>query len=376
VKNRQRSKQVGRNDPCPCGSGVKYKKCCLGRGPNAYGNQIQRQTVPVILDGTRTEILSSIVWHGKRFRIIWNRLFWFRPEQTFHEFLDYLAVQTLNPEWFKRQGALPECEQHVVVRWRKALLSLVKRAPRTPDGGWVQTGPVRAYMCLAYDLYWLQIVNKLPKSLEKRLRDKEAFQGARYEVLVAATFARAGFDIQLLDQSVKSMRHCEFVATHKRTGIKVYVEAKSRRRPGILHHPGTFDESADVKGDVFGLHSDAIKQAPQGHPYFIFIDANLPVRVPQHVHPYGAMPLDAVPWVKEVEEGLKARWACGTGSTPETAVFVTNFAPHFGSEQDAAPLGLFTAFPSPRPAVGLTDASMLDDLVYCLRFYGTIPKQF
>jgi hypothetical protein len=25
---------VGRNDPCPCGSGHKYKKCCLRHGPN------------------------------------------------------------------------------------------------------------------------------------------------------------------------------------------------------------------------------------------------------------------------------------------------------------------------------------------------------
>ena len=23
-------KKIGRNDPCPCGSGKKYKKCCLG----------------------------------------------------------------------------------------------------------------------------------------------------------------------------------------------------------------------------------------------------------------------------------------------------------------------------------------------------------
>ena len=23
---------VGRNDPCPCGSGKKYKKCCMGQG--------------------------------------------------------------------------------------------------------------------------------------------------------------------------------------------------------------------------------------------------------------------------------------------------------------------------------------------------------
>jgi uncharacterized protein len=27
--------QVGRNDPCPCGSGRKYKKCCLNSGPKA-----------------------------------------------------------------------------------------------------------------------------------------------------------------------------------------------------------------------------------------------------------------------------------------------------------------------------------------------------
>jgi len=26
-----KSVKVGRNDPCPCGSGKKYKKCCLGK---------------------------------------------------------------------------------------------------------------------------------------------------------------------------------------------------------------------------------------------------------------------------------------------------------------------------------------------------------
>ncbi|WP_368860677.1 SEC-C metal-binding domain-containing protein [Bradyrhizobium sp. Arg816] len=25
-----KSYKVGRNDPCPCGSGKKFKKCCLG----------------------------------------------------------------------------------------------------------------------------------------------------------------------------------------------------------------------------------------------------------------------------------------------------------------------------------------------------------
>lgn len=27
------AKRVGRNDPCPCGSGLKFKRCCLGREP-------------------------------------------------------------------------------------------------------------------------------------------------------------------------------------------------------------------------------------------------------------------------------------------------------------------------------------------------------
>jgi len=29
------SAQVGRNDPCPCGSGKKYKRCCLGSEEDA-----------------------------------------------------------------------------------------------------------------------------------------------------------------------------------------------------------------------------------------------------------------------------------------------------------------------------------------------------
>jgi len=24
-------KKIGRNDSCPCGSGKKYKKCCIGK---------------------------------------------------------------------------------------------------------------------------------------------------------------------------------------------------------------------------------------------------------------------------------------------------------------------------------------------------------
>ncbi len=28
---RKEAVEIGRNDPCPCGSGKKYKQCCLGK---------------------------------------------------------------------------------------------------------------------------------------------------------------------------------------------------------------------------------------------------------------------------------------------------------------------------------------------------------
>ena len=28
----RKRKKIGRNEPCPCGSGKKFKRCCLGKG--------------------------------------------------------------------------------------------------------------------------------------------------------------------------------------------------------------------------------------------------------------------------------------------------------------------------------------------------------
>lgn len=37
--------KIGRNDPCPCGSGKKYKKCCLGKDDDAHYNGISKSLV-------------------------------------------------------------------------------------------------------------------------------------------------------------------------------------------------------------------------------------------------------------------------------------------------------------------------------------------
>lgn len=52
VEHRVKPGGVGRNDPCPCGSGKKFKKCCLPEGGVvAYQYQFQLDRPPRVLPG-------------------------------------------------------------------------------------------------------------------------------------------------------------------------------------------------------------------------------------------------------------------------------------------------------------------------------------
>lgn len=42
--NRNKTK-IGRNDPCPCGSGLKYKRCCMNRCRYARLDELTRMSV-------------------------------------------------------------------------------------------------------------------------------------------------------------------------------------------------------------------------------------------------------------------------------------------------------------------------------------------
>jgi len=47
-----KKKKIGRNDPCPCGSGKKYKKCCLGKPPTPDLSYYLLSKKPVIKQRT------------------------------------------------------------------------------------------------------------------------------------------------------------------------------------------------------------------------------------------------------------------------------------------------------------------------------------
>lgn len=51
-----KKKKLGRNDPCPCGSGKKYKKCCLGKPPVPPLSDYMLSKKPFIEQKTRNRI--------------------------------------------------------------------------------------------------------------------------------------------------------------------------------------------------------------------------------------------------------------------------------------------------------------------------------
>lgn len=366
--------------PCPCGlHGKSYGDCCRDKGIHALGNQMLRGTAPRMVPGALSQIQSSMVKDDTRFRIVWNTLWHYPQHETFHQFLDALVVGTLGREWFEEQLRLPLKNQNAIVKWRMAMVELLRRPGDANDAvstGHTITGPAKAYQCFGYDLYWLQLVHKLPDSVIERLKDFGAFQGARYEVLVAAIFARAGFEVEWIDDNKASGKHPEFIATHKVTGKKVGVETKSRQRPGAMNFIGTVSSETHLKGDIFDLYEKAIKQAPAGDiPFLIFIDANVPDSPQKGLPSYSDIPVDSVPWMKEIRDRLVDIWNAATDPTPESAVLITNFPFYYGDNDSASPTGMGAFFPSLKPRVPILGDPLIGDLSYCLQNYDTVPRQ-
>src|SRR5262249_18915643 len=193
-----------------------------------------------------------------------------------------VVLWTLGHTWWKHQIRMSVEQRHVITRWKYAFSEFTRRnigklseAPGSQRFSGPVPGTVYALLALGYDLFCLQAKNALPEFLIEKLRSNLDFQGARYEVAVAAIMARAGFEITYLDDKAVQQKHCEFIAQHKATGINIGVEAKSRVRPGVLNTKGEFNYTEDWRG-IWQLVRAARKQKPPGLPFFIFVDVNLP----------------------------------------------------------------------------------------------------
>ena len=114
-----------------------------------------------------------------------------------------------------------------------------------------------------------------------------------------------------------------------------------------MNYIGTVTPETHLKGDIFDLYEKAIQQAPGDKlPFLIFIDANVPASFPKDVPAYSSIPVERFPWMTEIRDGLVTRRNASTEPSPESAVFVTNFAFYYGNEDDPSPTGMASVFPS------------------------------
>ena len=71
--------KIGRNDPCPCGSGKKYKFCCLKK-----------------IDNTKTEIIAQ---NGYEYCILFNDSF-SKQEKISYDEEDVILKQIYHVIWY------------------------------------------------------------------------------------------------------------------------------------------------------------------------------------------------------------------------------------------------------------------------------------
>jgi hypothetical protein len=230
--------KVGRNNPCPCGSGIKFKKCCYMNAQSEDEQirlNIQKMRAKVLQiqkqQGLGREIIS---WEFKDYRMVavGSQIHWAKSAEwkTFHDFLSRYFIYFFTKKWADEQmGKSPE-NRHPVFLWREMTFQFMK-----DNGGGsgdvntaVMTGAVAAHFYLAYNLYLLAHNVGIQERLVRRLKDINLFRGALYETYVAAEFIKAGFSLEIENEEDKRSTHCEFTAISRKTGRKYSIEAKAR----------------------------------------------------------------------------------------------------------------------------------------------------
>lgn len=294
---------------------------------------------------------------GYRFIAVGSRLYYGKTWRTFVDFLFFYARDVMGREWWETEAAKPATEQHPILAWYRHIVELSKTLPEEPDGliGATPDGLMSAYLLLSYDLYVLRDNGKLQEAVVQRLRNRDQFQGARYELFVAATFVRAELEMEFDDETDASKRHPEFVATDPTTGDKFAVEAKARQR--MRKQP--FDV-AEIRPPIRDLLLNAIGKSTTV-PLIVFVEVNLP---PEDVE----LPT-WVPHVKQVADDIAAE----RGASPFGAVFFSNRPHLYGSPAQPDPSKHFYALWPDGSPVG---DNLVERLGTATTQYGNVPSKF
>lgn len=229
--------KVGRNDPCPCGSGEKFKKCCYGKTneiPPEVHLQFERLKAKQLQIEKQQGLGRSIIsleHKGYRLVAVGNRMYYSQKWKTFHDFLLEYIRMMFGKDWGQSELKKPFEGRHPVVQWYEMAHKYMREHQK--GNGTINTAPMTgamsAYINLSYNLYLLAHNVKVQERLIRRLKNVSQFLGAQYETYVAAELIKAGFKLEIENEEDNRTTHCEFSAVSKATGKKYSIEAKARQ---------------------------------------------------------------------------------------------------------------------------------------------------
>lgn len=350
---------------CVCRSGRPRDVCPCGRrhftDPSIqtlrkmaeWGNQQARQARERTRKyGKVLPIVGGVEAPGtsKKLAAVGNRIYLVERNATVASFLRDSLREVMGQSWWAAEEAKRPVDRHPIARWDDRIVTLISSGERNTAGQIAVDvdALVLAHAVLSYDLWVLRNYAKLQDRVVARLKSLEHFQGARYELFVAATCIRAGITIEMEDENDEKSKHPEFVGTLN--GIEFDVEAKAKNRL-----------AGYVPGKPIRLTTRVLEAAckKRERPLVLFQEVNVP-----------AGNEDEPSWAGEAQKSLDvAREKHGT--EPFALAFFTNLPHQYGEPEQPSPPNEYMGFvfdESMRPAgVAIREA---------LFQYGNVPGEF
>lgn len=348
-------KKIGRNDPCPCGSGKKYKKCHylidssrpthdeLIKMQNKFSEDSQKRVSVLQMHGIFIDFVAPTIFEEKSVWALGNRLYPNeKPNITFHEFLLTALAQELGKEWILDQENKTLEQRHFIMKchhYYKEWRQKENKRPEDPNNNeviWsnIPDGYSKTLISLAFDFACIIHINgHVPKQIIDRLKLMDSnYQGARYEIMVAGILSRMGCKLEYLDEKYehgkKIPKHNEFLATDPLTNFSFSVEAKSKRRKGVLHETGQ-PKPYQLWNNATKPYRDALSdQIPENTPYVVFADVNSP--------PTPGLSIENKPYFKEILNNRKnAPVNKPDNLDPCSAIVYTNYSYHYQTQNES-----------------------------------------
>jgi hypothetical protein len=348
--------KIPRNAPCPCGSGLKYKKC-HGQAVNPPSSMtyppelLAAERIRKMQQGLGRPIVATKL-NDHQIVAVGNTIHWSNKWKTFPDFLaDYMKMK-LGPDWGNAELAKPFADRHPLLQWYHDYCLYQQSTIKMPGeiASANITGLVACYLGTAYALYLLDHNVELQNRFINRLKDVGQFQGAYYELIVASILIRAGFTLTLEDETDAASKHCEFKAISGRTGKSYWVEAKMRAVEGALGRT-TADGGPDGRPLARLIpHLNKALAKPAADERLIFIDVNTPPAFDASNNP---------DWLEPVMRRLEQYERTELPPNTTAYVWVTNIA--FHRQLDQQPSMAATAFGLGMPDFNRSDMIRLGE---------------